>query len=221
MKYVLSLVAGLLLGAAAAAAILYFNPLTQGQSAPLGDPGLSLAYRLSGADLRLSTHDKRLDIPVVPSDVSLLFEDGIRGTWLSAYRLRSDSRPEPVAATRISIPSPESELLRSGLLVEDYWLISEPGAGSMFVHAESNQWPLLRDTLVRADWLGRDYGAPRKYHPTRGPANAAAEVFGLTGSYRGARGRARDNLSLDSYDGGLASLSGQLSIQMAAGGDAD
>lgn len=221
MKYVLGFVAGLLLGAASAAAILYFNPLTQTQSAPLAEPGLSLAYRLAGADLRLSTHDNRLDLPVVPNGVSLLFEDGIRGTWLSAYRLRSDARPAPLAATRISIPSPESELLRSGLVVEDYWLISEPGGGSLLVHAESNQWPLLRDTLVSVDWLGRDYGGPRKYNPTRGPANSAAEVVGLTGSYRGARGRARENLSLESYDGGLSSLSGQLSIRLAAASDED
>jgi len=221
MKYVLSLVAGLILGAAAAVAMLYFNPLTQSQSVPLGNPELSLEYGLSGADIWLSTHDNQLDIPVVPGDVSLLFEDGIRGTWLSAYRLRADSRPVPVPATRISIPSPESELLRSGFLVEDYWLISEPGAGSLFVHAESNQWPLLRDTLVSVDWLGRDYGGPRKYDPTRGPANAAAEVFGLTGTYAGARGRARERLSLESYDGGLASLSGQLMIRMAANGDDD
>lgn len=215
MKYVISLLVGLIMGAASAAAVLYFNPLTQRQSSPLGNPELSLRYRLSGSDMWLSTHDDRLAIPVVPSDVSLLFEEGIRGTWLSAYRLRADSVPLPVAATRISIPSPDSELLRTGLLVEDYWLVSVPGAGSLLVHAESNQWPLLRDTLVNVDWLGRDYAGPRKYHPTRGPANAAAEVHGLTGAYAGSRGRAREYLSLESYNGGLSSLSGELMIRMA------
>jgi hypothetical protein len=221
MRYVISLVLGLVLGVVAAAALLFFNPLTRGQSTPLGNPELSFGYRLAGSDVWLSTHDDRLAIPIVPKDVSLLFEDGIRGTWLSAYALRDGSRPGPVPATRVSVPSPQSELLRSGLVVDDYWLISVPGTGSLFVHAENNQWPLLRDTLVTVDWLGRNYAGPGKYHPTRGPADAAADVVGLTGSYRGVRGRAREDQSLESYTGGLASLSGQLMIRMAAADDPD
>jgi hypothetical protein len=214
MKYVVSLVFGLILGTGVALALLYFNPLTQHQSAPLSNPEQTLAYKLTGADVWLSTHDDRIELPVVPKGVSLLYEDGIRGTWLSALGLTDKSLPGLAAATRISVPSRESELLRSGLLVEDFWLISVPGTGSMFVHAMSNQWPLLRDTVVNVDWLGREFNGPAAYDPTRGPASGNAEVFGLTGAYGGSEGRAREHLSLESYDGGLAALSGQLAIRM-------
>lgn len=214
MKYVVSLVVGLILGAAVALALLYFNPLTQYQSAPLNDPERTLDYKLAGADVWLSTHDDRPELPVVPRDVSLLYEDGIRGTWLSAFGINDDSLPGLAAATRISVPSAESEFFRSGLLVEDFWLISVPGSGSMFVHAMSNQWPLVRDTVVNVDWLGRAYSGPGAYDPTRGPAKGDAEVFGLTGAYDGVEGRAREHLSLESYNGKLAALSGQLRIRI-------
>ena len=221
MKYVVSLLIGLLLGVAVGAALVYFNPLTETQSAPLPNPGITLEYGLTGPDAWLSTHDNRFPVPLVPKDVALLFEDGIRGSWLAAYGLSDDAKPGPLPASRISVPSPDSELLRSGLLVEDYWLISVPGTGSLFVHAVNNQWPLVRDTLVSVDWLGRDFVGPAKYHPTRGPAESAAEVVGLTGSWRGAKGRAREHVSLDRYEGGLAPLRGQLMIRMAATGDSD
>lgn len=214
MKYVVSLVFGLILGAGVALALLYFNPLTQYQSAPLSDPERSLDYKLAGADVWLSTHDDRLELPVVPRGVSLLYEDGIRGTWLSAFGINDQSLPGLAAATRISVPSRESELLRAGVLVEDFWLISVPGTGSMFVHAMSNQWPLLRDTVVNVDWLGREFNGPAAYDPTQGPAKGNAEVFGLTGAYGGTEGRAREHLSLETYNGGLAALSGQLRIRM-------
>jgi len=215
MKYVVSLLFGLILGAAVAAAALYFNPLTRSQSTPFQNPERTLEYKLAGSGVWLSTHDDRLDLPVVPRDVPLLYEDGIRGTWLSALALEDATEPGTIGASRISVPSPESELIRSGLLVEDFWLISVPGNGSLFVHAMNNQWPLLRDTVVKVDWLGRDFGGPANYDPTRGPANGAAEVFGLTGSYRGLEGRAREHVTLQSYTGGLSALSGKLALRMS------
>lgn len=214
MKYVVSLFFGLFLGVAAGAALLYFNPLTRSQSSPLSNPQRTLDYKL-GADTWLSTHDGRLELPVVPKGVPRLYEDGIRGIWLAAFPLKDESQPGMVAATRISVPSQESELLHAGLVVEDYWLISAPGAGSLFVHARSNQWPLVRDTVIDVDLLGRSFNGPEQYDPTRGPGAGGAEVFGLTGAYEGQRGNARERLSLPSYDGRLASLDGQLMISMS------
>ena len=220
MKYVVSLLFGLVLGVAVGAALLYFNPLTQSQSSPLSNPQRTLAYTL-GADTWLSTHDGRLELPVVPKEAPRLFEDGIRGAWLAAFPLKDESQKVLVAATRISVPSQESEFLHAGLVVEDYWLISAPGAGSLFVHARSNQWPLVRDTVVDVDLLGRSFDGPEQYDPTRGPASDGAEVFGLTGAYQGKRGSARERLSLPSYDGRLSSLEGQLMISMSENSQQD
>lgn len=214
MKYVLSLLVGLVAGTAVAGALVYFNPLTRGGSANDGGADWVLGYALDNADTWLSTHDNRLELPVVPGDVALLFEAGIRGSMLAAMPLRNAAGDVAAAATRISVPSGDSELLRSGLIVVDYWLVSVPGEGTIFVHAVNNQWPLLRDTVVRVDWLQRAWTGPAEYGPTRGPERGRAAVLGLTGRYAGARGHARERLSLDSYDGSLAQLAGELVLDV-------
>lgn len=217
MKYVLSLFTGLLLGASCALAIVYFNPLTRSQSDHDGSSDWTLDYALAPERTWLSTHDRRLELPVVPQTVPLLYEQGIRGTILTAMPLAAGA-DTIAAATRISIPSADTEFLRSGLLVEDVWLISVPGNGSLFVRALNNQWPLFRDTVVRVDWLGREFSGPGSYDPTRGPADGGADVVGLTGSYAGAHGHGRERFSLSSYDGSLSTITGQLMIEMADAG---
>jgi hypothetical protein len=218
VKYVLSLVFGLVFGVAVAAVLIYFNPLTLGQSDRLANAQWVLDYQLGGGNIWLSTHDDRLEIPVVPIEAPLLWEGAIKGTILTAMPLAGSSGSASAVATRISVPSSKSEFLRSGLLVEDHWLITVPGSGTMFVHGINNHWPLVRDTLVTVDWLGRDFRGPETYEPTLGPVGSHAEVFGLTGEFENARGRGHESVSLDSYEGNLAALSGQLMIEMSEAG---
>jgi hypothetical protein len=217
MKYVLGLILGLAAGILTAGAVIYFNPLTQNSSAAAKESDWILGYSLAASDNWLSTHDRRLDLPIEPADVPLLWEDGIKGTLLTAMPLNSQQNSSGIAATRISVPSARSEFIRAGILVDDYWLISVPGEGSVFVHSVNNQWPLLRDTLVRVDWLQRDWAGPGKYDPTQGPDDSGARVSGLTGRFVGAQGRAHEQVSLDAYNGSLAQLSGQLLIDVTDG----
>ena len=215
MKYVLSLIFGILLGVASALAMIYFNPLTLTQSDVRTDSDWVLEYSLSEAGTWLSTHDDRVALPVVPSDVPLLWEAGIKGSLLQSMPLRNSSGTIEAVGTRISVPSVDSEFVRAGLLVEDYWLISVPGEGSVFVHAVNNQWPLVRDTVVRVDWLQRSWAGPSEYAPTLGPGVAGARVVGLTGSYQGQTGGGNDTVRLDAYDGRLAEVSGRLALRLA------
>lgn len=215
MKYVLSLVFGLLLGAVTGLALLYFNPLTRTQSRPGAESDWVLEYSLTEGGTWLSTHSERLALPIVPVDAPLLWESGIKGSLLQAMPLANANGQPGAIGTRISVPSSDSEFVRSGLLVEDYWLISVPGEGSVFVYALNNQWPLVRDTLVRVDWLQQDWNGPSEYAPTLGPGAGGARVTGLTGSYRGREGGGRDSFKLDAYDGRSASVSGRLVIKLA------
>jgi hypothetical protein len=99
-------------------------------------------------------------------------------------------------------------------VVEDYWLISVPQSGTLFVHAVNNQWPLLRDTVVRVGLLGREFGGPGSYDSTSGPDEGKAYVAGMTGRYRSSAGHAHERLSIQSYDGSLDAVSGQLLIAL-------
>jgi len=216
MKYVLSLVGGLLLGAGLAMVAIFFNPLTEGGSEWSAGREWTFSYTLSPSDVWLLSHARQVDIPVVPSDVPLLFEDGIRGVVVTSMPLTMPTVADAALATRISVPSQESELLSSGLLVEDFWLISVPGRGSVFVDAINNQWPLFRDTVVLVDWLKQSFDHFGEYDPTRGPTANGAAVFGLTGDYRNVRGSGRERLVLDSYQGSFGGIAGQLAIDLAA-----
>jgi hypothetical protein len=213
MKYVLSLFLGLAVGAAAAGSLLYFNPLTRSQGGDEKESDWSLSYSLSADESWLSTHDQRVDLPLKPANVSLLRESGIKGTILAAMPMHGARGT--AAASRISVPSSGTEFLRAGVLVEDYWLISVPGEGSVFVHSLNNQWPLLRDTIVRVDWLQREWAGPGRYAPTRGPDRAGARVVGVSGSFVGASGHAAERLSLAEYDGSLTQLSGELLLDVS------
>lgn len=213
MKYVLSLIFGIALGAIAAGALIFFNPLIRGQSAPPDSPEWELNYSLAAERLWLATHEDRLHIPVVPADVPLLFENGVKGSLMMAMPLQGGPGNESAVGTRISVPSSETELLLKGVIVEDHWLISVPGSGTVLVRSRNNYWPMLRDTLIRVDLLKRGFSGPGIYHPTRGPADRGAEVIGMTGALTDFRGQAHERMSLDSYSGSLGSLTGQLQIK--------
>jgi hypothetical protein len=214
MKYVLSLSVGLLLGVISALALVYFNPLIRGQGAHADSDAWVLEYKLAADETWLSTHDERVGIPHVPTTAPLLWEDGIRGAWLAAMPLEGGAGDAPAAATRISLPSSETNFLHSGIVVDDYWLISVADTGTLFVHGANNQWPLLRDTVVSVDLLRRDFAGPQTYDTTLGPADGHAEVTGITGIYQSSRGRAHERLSLETYEGSLGSASGKLVIAL-------
>ena len=44
--------------------------------------------------------------------------------------------------------SADTDLLLRGVLVSDHWLVTIPSEGTLFVRAESNAWPFLKNTLV-------------------------------------------------------------------------
>lgn len=214
MKYVMSLLFGLIFGVITAVAGIVFNPLTLGQSEPLANSDMAFDYSMG--ESWIFTHSNRLNIPVVPKSSPLLFENGIRGSLMGSMPLNGEAGTASAAGTRISVPSSESELLRSGLLVDDYWLISVPGAGTVFMHAVNNQWPLVRDTVVWVDLLNRKWSGTGQYDPTSGPAAAGARVVGMTGALKDFRGVGQEHMSVDSYAGSLGTLQGRLTIKSNA-----
>lgn len=219
MKYVLSLLFGLTLGVITAIAIIVFNPMTLSQSDQPGNADMAFEYSMGSNETWVSTHSNRLNIPIVPKGSPLLSENGIRGTLLTSMPLKGELGSAPAAGTRISVPSSDTELLRNGLLVDDYWLISVAGTGTVFMHAVNNQWPLIRDTVVWVDVLNRKWSGSGEYDPTSGPAAQGAQVVGMTGTLRDLRGFGHEHLSLDSYSGNLDAVHGRVTIKASAAGN--
>lgn len=217
MRYLFVAIVGFVLGAAAAGAVVYFNPLAE-KSAPAPNPAARvLHYSLPGHVLEFSVgEDARLFGQDVGDDG--LWEETIdRAAVLGLVLSDTESRPAAIAS-RLMAPSAENDLLRSGVLVSDYWLVTIPGEGTLFVHADSNAWPFLKETLVPVWYFDRPWKGPAEYWPTVGPrADDSALVVGLTGSLRGSEGSAVERYELAAFDPelGLASATGELHLALS------
>jgi hypothetical protein len=200
MKYVLVILLGLAIGAAGAGAVLYYNPLTQSE-APLPGPGdRALHYGLPDQMLGLALGENAL-LPTGSGRDAGLWEDTVDRAALLGLVLE-DSSDRPVAvASRLLAGSPETDLLLRGVLLSDYWLVTFPGEGTLFVRTDTNLWPFLKETLLPVWLFGRPWSGPVEYRPTAGPGvQNTAVVIGATGRFAGLEGSAVEEYRVTELD---------------------
>jgi hypothetical protein len=212
MKYLAIALLGLLLGAAAAGAVLYFNPLTAERAPATGNYDGAWRYALPQDAL---TFERGMGtyLPDEVAPAGELWEKSIQSSALLALRLRDAEGNPSAIASRLLAGSRETDLLLRGLLVADHWLITVPGQGSVFVRAETNVWPLLKDTVIPVRYLDRAWEGPIEIKPTAGPhSTGAALAIGATGSFASVRGEAAEAYRLN----GIAPLAadGQLLLDL-------
>jgi hypothetical protein len=216
MKYLLVAVLGLALGAAAAVLLLYYNPLSEG-SAPQPDAA-ARAFRYSLPDhvLQFAVGEDARVFGQDPGDDSL-WEETIDRTAVLGLVLNDETNQPAAIASRLMAASAETDLLLRGVLVSDHWLVTIPGEGTLFVRADSNAWPFLKETLLPVWYLNRPWVGPAAYWPTAGPApDDRAVVVGVTGVFRGNEGRAVERYELSTLDParGLAFAQGELHVSL-------
>jgi hypothetical protein len=178
---------------------LYFNPLTA-KHAPLP----SATDRV----LRYSLPDQVLQF-ALGEDARLFGQDsGDDGLWEETIArsavlglVLNDASGQPAAlASRLLSTSNETDLLLRGVLVSDVWLVTIPGEGTLFVRADSNAWPFLKETLP-VWYLDRPWNGPAEYWPTVGPgADSSAEVIGIAGAFGGSTGSAVERYEVTALD---------------------
>jgi hypothetical protein len=199
MKYLFVAIVGLLLGAAAAGVLLYVNPLSQKAAVEPNATDRVLHYSLPdqvlefavGEDARLFGQDTGADS---------LWEETIDRTAVLGLVLNDgDNRPAAIAS-RLMSTSADTDLLLRGVLVDDYWLVTTPNEGTVFVRAESNAWPFLKNTLVPVWYLDRPWNGPADYWPTIGPGAASGIAVGISGALRGSEGSAVEHYEIETLD---------------------
>ena len=200
MRYLFVAILGLLLGAAAGGAVLYYNPLAE-RSAPMpGATARVLHYSLPdhvlefavGANAKLFGQDAGDDA---------LWEETINRSAVLGLVLNDGSNRPAALASRLLSTSPDTDLLLNGVLVSDDWLVTIPGEGTLYVHADSNAWPFLKEKLVPVWYLDQPWSGPAEYWPTVGPgADDSAQVVGLTGAFRGSEGSAVERYEITALD---------------------
>ena len=200
MKHLLVVLVGLVLGAAAASAVLYYNPLAA-QSAPQPNPtDRVLHYTLPDQVLELAVgEDARLFGQDLGKD--RLWEETIDRTAVLGLVLNDAANQPAAIASRLMATSADTDLLLRGVLLDDHWLVTLPGEGTLFVRAESNAWPFLKETLVPVWYLARPWQGPAEYWPTVGPgANDSGVVLGITGALRGSEGSVVEHYEIAALD---------------------
>jgi hypothetical protein len=200
MRYLFVAIIGLLLGVAAAGAVLYYNPLAERSAPTPGATARVLHYSLPDHVLEFAVGE---DAKLVGQDAGndSLWEETIDRAAVLGLVLNDGSNRPAALASRLLSTSPDTDLLLNGVLVSDHWLVTIPGEGTLYVHADSNAWPFLKETLVPVWYLDQPWSGPAEYWPTVGPAaDDSAQVVGLTGAFRGAEGSAVERYEITALD---------------------
>ena len=200
MKYVLATALGFLLGCALVLVGLHYNPFTTNSEAISSANARVFTYRSPFIEGLAVTHSGQSRLPLVPKEIPDLWESTISDSILTVIVLRDDEDVPVGIASRISQFSDRTELLVRGVLVDDDLLVTIPGEGSLFIDADSNLWPFLKETLIPVWYLYRPWQGPKIYHPTAGPAaSGVAIVAGATGSFAAREGTAFESYQVSSF----------------------
>ena len=223
IKYVIALIAGILVGIAAFLALVYFNPLTSRHDlSPLAvssDEMMVLKYSGVAADSLIYTNDGESQVAPYPARVLQLWEAPIRHTVVRAVVL-ADAQNEPVGlGIKISSESEQTSILKGQALVDSVWHLYLPGRGSMFIEEQENYWSYLRDIVVPARWSSSDsWRGIWQGNTTSGPgALGLARVVGGSGEFAGLQSAAVESLYARAYsvEHGPVALDGELTIETA------
>jgi hypothetical protein len=226
MKYAFVALLGLVIGAAAGGAMIYFNPLTETSAPEVEATDRTLHYGLPGEVLGFTLGEHALP-PGSAGVADGFWEETIDRTALLGLVLDdADGKPAAVAS-RLLAGSADTDFLLSGVLVRDYWLLTIPNEGTLFLRADSNVWPFLKQTLLPVWYFGRPWSGPAAYRPTAGPGDeGTAVVVGASGRFAGLEGTAIEQYRLTDLDPASRSMAavGELHLRMrerqiAAGGE--
>jgi hypothetical protein len=200
MKYLIVAIVGIVLGAAAAGAVLYFNPLSEGGSASPSAADRVLRYSLPDDVLELAVGEEARLFGHDTGDASL-WEETIDRTAVLGLALHDGSGQPAALASRIISTSTESDLLLRGVLVSDHWLVTIPNEGTLFVRAESNAWPFLKERLLPVWYFDQPWDGPAEYWPTVGPGDdERGDVIGVAGVFRDSAGSAVERYEVTVLD---------------------
>jgi hypothetical protein len=218
MRYVLVAILGLAIGAACAFGVLYFNPFSADAGATPTASDRVFRYSLPDDVLEFSLGEDAHFLGQAASRDGL-WEETIDRAAVLGLAL-ADSAGQPVAvASRLMIASTDTDLLLRGVLVADHWLVTVPGEGTLFLRADVNAWPFVRNTLLPAWYLERPWQGPEEYWPTVGPgADGGGTAVGIAGAFAGSEGRVVERYELTSLDKARASVAATGELHLALAG---
>jgi len=221
MKYLISLLFGLLCGIALFAAALIFNPFSSPSGlSPLAvtkSQTVSLTFAGTAAESIIYSNDGESRIAPHPEKVPQLWEAPIRRTSAMATVMH-DGRDQTVGVgIKFSSWSEQTRLLEGMAIVDSVWYVYLPGRGGFFVEQSENYWDYLRGIVLPAyrssanTWKGTWIG-----NLTAGPgALRTARVIGSSGEFEDLDMLGVESVSVRAWrvDGGPVAADGRLVVE--------
>ena len=222
MKYVVSLVVGLLVGVAVTFLLLYFNPFaSQTTLSPLAVSDhemVTLNYPAVAAESIAYTNDGESQVDPHPAKVLQLWEGPIDDTTVMVSLLK-DSRSEIAGiGIKFSSKSETSNIFNAQANVDSVWHIFLPSRGSLFIQQTENYWDYLREIVIPAYWSsGDNWRGQWTRNITTGPgALGTARVVGGSGDFEGMESDGVESLVAKAYsvEKGPVAMTGELTIEI-------
>lgn len=222
MKYLISLILGIVVGVVVFCAAYYYNPMVGRSSlSPLAveQSGVSnLSYSATPAGMILITNDGESTIKPHPAKVAELWEPSINQSEIMVTAF-TDSRGLPAGVgIKMSTPSTDTDLVKSKILVDSVWHVFLPGRGTFGIYQQEDYFAYIRDVVIPARRNASDaWRGAWSRMMTDGPsAHGTARVIGLSGEFDGVQSEAVETLNARAYSSmqGPISMTGTLSIKM-------
>lgn len=222
MKYVISLLVGMFIGAGLFVAGVFFNPFTAQQAiSPLAvtdDRILELGFSPVPGESILFTNDGESAAPPYPDRVADLWEPAVANSSVLVTEL-ADARGQLAGiGIKSSSLSETTDLLFGKAMVSSTWHVYLPGQGTLVMDQSENYWSYLRQIVIPARWSSGDNWRG-SFHgiTTAGPgALGTARISGGSGDFAGLTSEAIESVTAKAYsaNAGPVSMTGSLTITM-------
>ncbi len=219
MKYVVSLVLGMIAGAVVLGLGMYFNPFTdQPTVSPLAvtdDPVIGLTFSAVPVEGILYTDHGESSVAPHPERVLELWESAIVDTNVFVTTLQ-DSGGVAGLGIKFSSSSEQTELLRGEAIANSVWHVYLPGQGTFLIDQTENYWSYIRDIVVPARWSSGDSWRGSFHRVmTSGPGSlGTARVTGGSGTFADMTSESIESLTAHGYSAasGPVSMEGSLIV---------
>lgn len=222
MKFLISLVLGMLVGAALFGLAVLYNPFIADRGiSPLAVSSadiVALNFSAVPSEAIVFTNDGTSLQEPHPAKVQQLWEAPIRKTQAMATVMRDARSQTAGIGIKFSSHSERTRLLQGDALVDSVWYVYLPERGSLFIQQSENYWTFLRDVSWPAfrnganNWKGNWIG-----DLTEGPGVlGTALVTGGSGLFQGLQMEGVESLSAEAYsaDRGPIAADGRILIEL-------
>lgn len=222
MKYVISLLLGLVTGASLFVAGLYYNPFS-GQAAvsPLAvttEQVVDLSFSAVPAEGVLYTDHGESIVKPHPARVAELWEPAIVETTLFVTTLKDGRGGFAGLGIKTMTASENTALIKGEAIANSTWHVYLPGQGTFMIDQTENYWSYIRDVVVPARMSAGDSWRGSFHRiTTNGPgALGTARLSGGSGVFAGLVSESVESLTAAGYSArtGPVSMDGNLTVAM-------